>query len=1190
MDADYADNGDFLESNGKDQQLDNYQLKKSQFKVDRNKSIDNHAKNSKIPNIKFEENNYEFNDEHKHKDNVGDDYDHNNYEEQCYDSNCNNVCKSEFIQNNDSSGNDNCDYDKNVCKIHQIKNSSRTTPCISNTFADDGQNSVTQNDSKTISEMKIRNDIIRIDDNYKNLCSKHYKYLHDAVIDTSETNDLQCRNLNSNDVIDSNLNPSIGTQNNQIKHSCGKANHDLIIQENVTGTNDIDSHCNQHNEHIHSSNISEYYSRDQQYQNYENNFVDQTCMKHNTMTSRDTKKMSDNTSHNLRAPLNATTIPNDNYRHCETHRQHKNENTIVIQKPYNKFTYQNNNNHPENINNLNQQNNKPNLFNRNEMYDNQTANSDVKDNFNCNSNIDESKYFEEIDHLNEYKNRQQCSQRSPQVQSELSQQGKQSLQANCSHNDNVRKSRLTVPKIDCNHMEKYAGNNTSQQEHLNQYIGYSHNHNVRKSRLTVPKIDCNHMKNYSGNNTSQQEHMNQYIAYSHTDNVRKSRLTVSKIDCNQMENYAGNNTSQQESLNRCIGYGCNDNVRKSRLTVPKKDCNQMENYAGNNTSQQENVNQCIGYDRNASVRNSRLTAPKIDCEHKEYYAGNNTSQQENLNQSIGFGRNDNVRKSRLTVTKIDYNHMETYAENNTSQQENMNQCIGYGYSNNVRKTKLTTSKNEYKQNITSLTGSNISQQGNHNMPTRYVCDDNVRKSRLTVPSNNNNRTENYYTYEEGNRNTQIKCGHNDNVRKTRLTVPNNEYNRMEKYDRSQQGNLRRLTTHGYNNNVSETKLTSTNYNNNQSENATISNTFEEIPDEVVKQDAEDQIIIFGGVNSNCTYCEEECNQECSYPISQHPYNFYDGDDQVLYYTQNAKKWSNLSRVPGGSRAHHVVVTCNGLVYLIGGATMTEGCPNNLVFEKSVWSYNPNTFEWFQEVDIPELRRDFAAVAIDNIVKSELNSNCSNLPIGIFVIGGEDPDQVALNTVWFYNIERKVWHKMPSLSLGCYGLTAVVFRNEIWTAGGITQIKGRNRLIEKLSDAMECIPLTNIKNRKWVSSRTRLRIPRVFGRFCKVSPTELLLIGGLCNNEENICVSVDLIDFFNPNTKLWEYLGNLTIPRYFHDVVLDGDRIIIIGGVSSGEQRNLSEVESYYYRTNEGAIDMPALPWGISACSAIKWSN
>lgn len=76
-----------------------------------------------------------------------------------------------------------------------------------------------------------------------------------------------------------------------------------------------------------------------------------------------------------------------------------------------------------------------------------------------------------------------------------------------------------------------------------------------------------------------------------------------------------------------------------------------------------------------------------------------------------------------------------------------------------------------------------------------------------------------------------------------------------------------------------------------------------------------------------------------------------------------------------------------------------------------------------ETNLPESRRDFAAVAVNHPVNEfcKYSLNNTNYPgsstaiksfdRGFFIIGGEGTNGIPLRTVWFYSIRRKQWIKV-----------------------------------------------------------------------------------------------------------------------------------------------------------------------------------
>ncbi|XP_065365467.1 uncharacterized protein LOC135958487 [Calliphora vicina] len=342
-------------------------------------------------------------------------------------------------------------------------------------------------------------------------------------------------------------------------------------------------------------------------------------------------------------------------------------------------------------------------------------------------------------------------------------------------------------------------------------------------------------------------------------------------------------------------------------------------------------------------------------------------------------------------------------------------------------------------------------------------------------------------------------------------------------------------------------------------------------------------------------------------------------DHVLYYDIDAMEWRHLSHIPFGSRHHHAVVVCNGLIYVIGGTRTALGCTKQSYFEKSIWCFNPQTVKWTLETNLPESRRDFAVIAID----TDENRPCDKVlqhGRGFYVIGGEGLNGSPLSTVWFYNIKRKIWIKKPSLNMGRYGLAAAMVNNEIWVAGGIINdntvgICGNNSHDETINatatatttttaahvitDTIEiynlkcthgeilannhtkgfsttssykgdgeagageqggdgvigdtninCDNVKNLKSRpgvvadngdcnvgQWIISKLHLRIPRLFGKFCKMSNGQLYLVGGISykDHPEGLTSLTD-IDVFNVEQHKWEHVGDLNLASTFRSKI------------------------------------------------------
>uniref|UniRef100_A0A1I8PEI8 BTB domain-containing protein n=1 Tax=Stomoxys calcitrans TaxID=35570 RepID=A0A1I8PEI8_STOCA len=119
--------------------------------------------------------------------------------------------------------------------------------------------------------------------------------------------------------------------------------------------------------------------------------------------------------------------------------------------------------------------------------------------------------------------------------------------------------------------------------------------------------------------------------------------------------------------------------------------------------------------------------------------------------------------------------------------------------------------------------------------------------------------------------------------------------------------------------------------------------------------------------------------------------------------------------------------------------------------------------------------------------------------------------------------------------------------------------------------------------QWIKSKLRLRVPRVFGKFCKMPNGDLYLVGGMgVDKAKGHLTSMSDIDRLEVKQQQWQHYGDLNWPRHGHDVGLLNDHcFVVIGGVSSMVERTLRQVETFCTNTRKSLKDVPDLPWPVS---------
>ncbi|XP_036320287.1 uncharacterized protein LOC118734686 [Rhagoletis pomonella] len=126
----------------------------------------------------------------------------------------------------------------------------------------------------------------------------------------------------------------------------------------------------------------------------------------------------------------------------------------------------------------------------------------------------------------------------------------------------------------------------------------------------------------------------------------------------------------------------------------------------------------------------------------------------------------------------------------------------------------------------------------------------------------------------------------------------------------------------------------------------------------------------------------------------------------------------------------------------------------------------------------------------------------------------------------------------------------------------------------------------IDGTRWIKANQHLRIPRLFGKFCRPSENELYLVGGIGFNSDNVLTSLSSVDHYNFVEGQWHHYGDIKWARHGHDITTLNNRIVIIGGVSTIKKCTLTKVESFCMKTRRNFKDLPELPWPLSGSAVL----
>ncbi|XP_078044683.1 uncharacterized protein LOC144474074 [Augochlora pura] len=272
-------------------------------------------------------------------------------------------------------------------------------------------------------------------------------------------------------------------------------------------------------------------------------------------------------------------------------------------------------------------------------------------------------------------------------------------------------------------------------------------------------------------------------------------------------------------------------------------------------------------------------------------------------------------------------------------------------------------------------------------------------------------------------------------------------------------------------------------------------------------------------------------------------------------------WEFVGEIPQ-PRHHHSVAYLRGRIYVVGGADPLE----DKLHRKStavgtVWSYDPATRTWFNEPGMLTARKDFGLVVSHG---------------KMYAIGGQGRNGMTLKTMEAFDPTDSTWREMQPMQTARVGPASVKYRDLIWVAGGMTKSKK-----EMFSKDVECYdPIKNL----WLRA-VSLRLPRCFASFYVVADC-LYVIGG-ASTTEITAQSINDVDVWDEEGRVWKELTKMTIARHGHSVGSIGEQLLIIGGVTTVFMKTLSNVECYCCDIGKWMKGVSALPQPVSGHGTVS---
>ncbi|KAK7103055.1 hypothetical protein V1264_021184 [Littorina saxatilis] len=269
-------------------------------------------------------------------------------------------------------------------------------------------------------------------------------------------------------------------------------------------------------------------------------------------------------------------------------------------------------------------------------------------------------------------------------------------------------------------------------------------------------------------------------------------------------------------------------------------------------------------------------------------------------------------------------------------------------------------------------------------------------------------------------------------------------------------------------------------------------------------------------------------------------------------------WTTLTHLPDG-RHHHGVAVVEGGIYVIGGSVLDDLNPGHLCNPTtSCYRYDLSTGHWSAVAPLNTPRMYHATAVINDV---------------IFVIAGQTQHSRHLSSMECYRPEVDEWEAGVAMNESRIGVAVAGYRGQLFAVGGFLETQHEHvvRSAVEIFDPGEC---------RW-TSRNNLPTPRCHAGLAECVG-KLYLVGGSTFPAESPTVcSLPSVLRYDELDDRWDTIQTLQTPRHDMGITVLGCRIFIVGGVSSTENKVLSDVECYdvegdYWLDDVEPIRCPAL--------------
>ena len=200
---------------------------------------------------------------------------------------------------------------------------------------------------------------------------------------------------------------------------------------------------------------------------------------------------------------------------------------------------------------------------------------------------------------------------------------------------------------------------------------------------------------------------------------------------------------------------------------------------------------------------------------------------------------------------------------------------------------------------------------------------------------------------------------------------------------------------------------------------------------------------------------------------------------------------------------------------------------------------------------------------------------------IVIAGGKNKNG-GLNSAEMFRPSNRSWIQLQPLKNSRSGASSVIYNNQLLIIGSNLSLGG-NKSLEKISlSAAQAAP-----SLVWENFPAELPSP-IHGHCSVVYDGRLIIIGGYDGAKKVCSDNITEVSLVPPYTS--KLLATMPQTRWYHDVALFDDKIVIFGGTQGKHYgTNLESVLMYDITKNEFQ-ELAPLPYAVSELATVKWGD